>query len=212
MLMVHGAEAGDGAIDWMGIKARWPLFHAVTDAGYVMVSADLGGSRTWGNGTAMNRITDAVSYLHSLSGVAPGPVYLACQSMGGLNGLIWASRNKSSVRALSATIPVINLTDVRDNSAYQATIDAAYAGGYSQAVYGAAHNPLTLAQSGALNDVPIKLWYGDSDTLCKPQFAQQFALSCNNCEAVSLSGGHEESTFANFDEQQVVQFYREHEG
>lgn len=104
-------------------------------------------------------------------------------------------------------IPVINLTDVRNNSSYQAAIDAAYGGAYTEAAYGATHNPLTIAQAGGLGGVKVQLWYGDTDTLCKPEFALQFAAALgSNCEVRRMGGGHAEETVYNIDPSAVASF------
>lgn len=206
VLYVHGAEADvGGALTWMTIATRAKLINAIADAGYTMLSCDLGGVATWGNDTAIARMTAAKDYLLTLQDVSAGPIILVGQSMGGQNALVWAAANPSLVKCIIGAIPVINIQDVRDR-VYTASVDAAYSGGYSDATYGAAHNPYVIAGNGGLNGIPMQLWYGDSDTTCLPQYTQDMATRANEVELHQLSGGHAEATVAQVDPSVVLNY------
>lgn len=213
VIYVHGAEAEvGGGLTWMKISTRAILINAIADAGYTMISADLGGTGTWGNDTAISRITAAKNYLQSMVGVLPGKVILIGQSMGGLNAMVWASKNPNLVQCLIGAIPVVNLTDVYGGGIYTNAINAAYGGTYSEASYGASHNPYTFSGNGSLNQIPMQIWYGDSDTTCLPQYSSSMASRANMCECHSISGGHAESTVAEIDPSVVLSFIKSYGG
>lgn len=206
VLYVHGAEADvGGGLTWMNIATRARLINAIADAGYTMLSCDLGGVATWGNDTAIARITAAKNYLLTLQDVSAGKIILVGQSMGGQNSLVWAAANPTLVKAIIGAIPVINIQDVR-NRVYTTSVDAAYSGGYTDATYGALHNPYVIAGNSGLNDIPMQLWYGDSDTTCLPTYTQAMATRANTVELHTLSGGHAESTVAEIDPSVVLSY------
>ena len=209
VIYVHGAEGEPGGgLTWMKVPERIPLLRAIAAAGHSIISADLGGVATWGNDTALSRISAARTYLQSLAGVTAGRVILVGQSMGGQNSLVWAKNNPTLVHCVVAIIPVIDLADIHDNRGLGASIDSAYAGGYNQATMGAARNPATFAAAGALNGIPIQCWYGATDTLCLPGFTEVFATKADDCELHSLPGGHAEATAGAVDPAAVLAFLR----
>jgi len=213
VIYVHGAEGEPGGgLTWMKVPQRIPLLRAIAGAGHTIVSADLGGVATWGNDTALARISAARAYLQSLSGVSAGRVILVGQSMGGQNAFVWAKNNPSLVHCVVAIIPVIDLADIRDNRGLAASIDSAYPGGYNQATMGAARNPATFAAAGALSGIPIQCWYGATDALCLPAFTQVFATKADECELHSVPGGHAEDTAGAVDPATVLAFLRAHAG
>ena len=203
VLHIHGVEAGNGAADWMNVPSRNHIFDGITDAGYTIVSCDLGGSATWGNSVSQARIQDAYTYSQTLSGVADGPAILLGQSMGGLNALIFAKNNSSLVRSAVLLIPVCNLADLA-MSQFEAAITASIGATYSEAAHGAQLNPVTFG--AALNGIPMQLWYGTTDTLCKPQDALALAALAPSIQLMPLAGGHAESTVASIDAASIVQF------
>lgn len=207
VLHAHGAEgAPPGGIAWMGVSSRWAVMREVSSRAPVF-SSELGGNYTWGNDLALSRMTAAYNYLQTLPGVSSGKVSLLAQSMGATTAVAWAKANPAKVDRIALMIPVINLLDIRNNSGYQADIDAAYGGTYSEASFGATHNPLTIAQAGGLAGIKVQMWYGTTDTLCKPEFSVQFAAALGaNCDPRPLSGGHAEETVASIDAAAVAAF------
>lgn len=207
VLYAHGSEGGEGgSSQWMGIGTRWPVMQAVGEK-CLMVCADLGGNHTWGNDIAISRMGSARTYLRGISGVKQGRVNILAQSMGATTALAWAAANPSLVGRIVLMIPVINLTDVWTRSSlYRPQIDAAYGGSYNESAHGAAHNPLTMAQLGKLAGIPIQMWYGTGDTLCKPEYAAQFANAISTCDPRPIAGGHAESTISGVDPDEVGAF------
>jgi dienelactone hydrolase len=206
VIYVHGAEGtGAGGLAWTAFPGRWATLNAVARHCTVL-SSDLGGNATWGNDAVISAISAAWTYLKTLPGVSQDKVSLLCQSMGGTAAIAWAAANPTQVDRVAMMIPVINLLDVRNSSAYQSAIDAAYGGAYSEATYGAAHNPLTIAAAGKLSGIPIQLWYGATDTLCKPEYALQFAAAAGSCQLRKMNGGHAEETVYNMDSEAIAAF------
>lgn len=168
---------------------------ALVEAGYTVVSCDNAGMETWGNDQAMLRMAQAFNYLRSQPGVLDEPMVMIGQSMGALNSLVYAHTYPLNTRCVIGLIPVIDVTDIHSNNrgGLAATINGCYAGGWSELVYGADKNPATMAAAGQLDDMPIQLWYGASDTLCLPTLAADFVTN-SGCEGHSIAGGHAEST------------------
>ena len=198
-IYVHGAEAGAGCYDWMTASPyRWPLFRNVADTcGIVGVSADLGGSATWGNATVQSRLDAAFTYTQTLPGVKLGKVILVAQSMGGVAALVWAKNNPSKAACVVGLIPVTNLTHAWATSSYTAAINAAYGGAYSEAVYGANFNPATFRAS--LNGIKGQLWVGQSDPLAREFDAAYIRDVAPTMEVKPIPGTHAESTLGNID-------------
>lgn len=205
-IMVHGAEAGPGALDWMVASVnRWkPYWTYVDVCGCVGLSADLGGNATWGNNTVQSRLDSAYNYLQTLPNVKKGKVVLVAQSMGGINALVWAKNNPSKVACIVGHIPVTNLTFAWQHGVYTSAINAAYGGAYSEAAYGANHNPTTFG--AALNGVHAQLWVGDTDPLARLSDAQALAALAPSIIVKPISGGHEESTISNMNLAEVAAF------
>jgi predicted esterase len=208
VLYVHGHEAlNPAAWQWQLPIERATLVSRIVAAGHVVVTADLGGNSTWGNDTVIARITAAKTYLLSL-GVSPTKIALVGQSMGAQNAFVWAAANPSLVSCIVAMIPVIDVNDMQVNNrgGLGSDISSAYLGGWSEVVYGAAHNPATIAAAGGLDSIPIQMWYGTSDSLCLPALAETFAGQADLCEAHPISGGHAESTIGNVDIDEMLAF------
>lgn len=202
LLHVHGAEGGDGgAAQWMGLPSRWPWINPLIQDGHTLLSSDLGGT-AWGNSDSVTQLDAAVISAQSLPGVKPGPVILLAQSMGALAALSWARTRQQQVSRIALVIPVLDLADVH-GSIYRDSIDAAY-GGYDNAIHGPEHSPIMFAHE--VSEIPMQIWFGMSDTLCKPEAAVQFSSKINKCEARPIHGGHHESTLYAISPQEVVRF------
>ncbi|WP_312239062.1 hypothetical protein [Stenotrophomonas sp.] len=158
----------------------------------------------------MASISKAVTFAQNLAGVIR--VSLVGQSMGGLNALIWANSNLSLVNSVVTLISVVDLWDVHQTDpGYGSAIDAAYGGAYSEASMGTARNPMTMADAGLFSSsVPLQMWYGTSDALCRPQFATRFASRMPNVDPRPVAGGHELATIGRVDPNAVAAFALSH--
>lgn len=213
ILYVHGVEAGSN----LGSCAQYRLFAertrlitSLTAAGFVVLSCDLGGVSTWGNSTVISRITDAYTYLLTQN-VLPSKVSIFCNSMGMVSSMAWAAANLSKVAAVASVLPICDLTDVWTNNraGLTASINGAYSGAYSEATYGAAHNPQTMAAAGSYASLPIQLWYGDVDVTAIPATVTTFVSTVNSasCTATSIPGAHAESTVDGVDIDLLLAFF-----
>lgn len=184
VLMVHGAEGDpNGAWAWTQYDTRTKVPRGCLDAGRVIHSPELGGNHTWGNATCQARIDEAYARMGSQK------IILASQSMGGPGGLTWAANNPTKVAGIILVIPVLHLGSILSSS-YAADLNAAYGGTYSDDTYGD-YSPVIRARRGTFPSLPIQMWYGTSDSLCLPQYAEEFAR-LTNAEVHPLDGGHEE--------------------
>ncbi len=212
ILYVHGDETGSGgggsgAFGWQNQLNRAKLVNFLADAGHFVLSADLGGNGTWGNNTVIARIGAAVTYLLSL-GVLSSQVAILCSSMGTIGSLAYFAANNTKATCLVGLLPCLDLTDIHTNNrgGYTAAINTAYST-YSEATYGATHNPQTMAAAGAFAALPIQLWYGSTDSIALPATATAFASTVGaNCIANQVTGAHAESTYGLMSPQAILNF------
>ena len=215
VLWVHGA-AFDSRYPVSPYGRFSSLTDRITELGLTGLACDLGGMQ-WGNATAMSRLTAAYNYLQTRPGVKPGKVFLIGNSMGGLTALNWAAANPDKVAGIVTIIPVINLTDIVTNhrslggTDYAPLVNAGYAGGWSEAAYGATYNPRTIAATTPkLRLIPMQVWYGLSDTLCVPAETEAFAGCLPLASLIPLPFGHEEAGCSAVDHQLVADFITAH--
>lgn len=209
IMFVHGAGS-DAFYSVVPTGMQSTMTNTLVDgSGGLAISHDLGGTTTWGNATALSRMTSAYNHLQSLPGVAPGPVWLISGSMGCHTSLNWAAQNKTKVAGVISVIPVINPTDIVTNNrmGYAASVNSAYSGGWSEATYGAVYNPQTLATAGKLTGIPMLFFYGTTDALCVPAQTEAFAAKPGmNVTLVPIADGHEMSTYDKVDHPRALAF------
>jgi len=212
VLYVHGAGS-DATYCIVPTASQSTLTNKITREGYLGFSGDNGGAATWGNPTSITRLTTAKTHLQTTMGASSSGVVLVSGSMGGLNSLAWAAANPTLVSCIVSVIPVINVTDIVTNNrgGYAASINAAYSGGWSEATYGATHNPSTLAATGVFDNIPMLLFYGLTDTLCLPEHTEAFAATVgSNVELVPINDGHTFTTYDLVNHDQAVAFIKAH--
>jgi len=118
--------------------------------------------------------------------------------MGALYALNYARQNKDRVLGIVTFAGVADLQAFRD--ANPATVDAAYSGGYSNATYGAVHNPTVYAASGDLSGIPMRLYYATDDTTVPPETTLALDALLPDATAISMgAGGHSDAPLANVD-------------
>lgn len=187
------------------------ILAAVADAGYPVLSPNLAGN-AFGNDTALSRMDDAKNYLQTAMGAKAGKVILMGGSMGGGTCMAWARAHLASVACMVLYIPLSDMQDIKDNNraGLAATLDGAYPGGWSNAVHGAAHNPLVFASQ--LAGIPIQLWYATDDTIVIPSTVQALiaAIGGSNLEVHTVVGGHADTSAGNIPATQVVSFIQAH--
>lgn len=166
---------------------------------YTFMSALLGGAVTFGNNAAINSTGDAFDYLVS-DWSAVEPTILVCASMGFCTAANYAYRNPGRVKAIAGVIPATDIDWLHSNALppIPADIDFAYTPfGWSQAVFGADHNPVTFAPDMD-PDLPIKLWYAPDDDRIPPELPQAFQAARPQTELELLPpGGHTDQSILN---------------
>jgi len=181
----------------------------LADLGYPILSGDWGGATACGNDTALARVTAGKAYLQGTMGAKAGKIILIGTSMGGLTAMAWAAANPALVSCLVGMLPVCDLTDVHTNnrSGLAAVVNAAYGGTYSEATYGATHNPLTMAVAGKLSALKMRLFYGSTDSIALPAKATALATAAGaNTVLSSVPGDHATTTLALIDAATVLAF------
>jgi len=165
-----------------------------------VISTDMGGVQTWGNDTAIARMTAAKTFVGSQGGKISAKMSLSGLSMGGASVLAWAAQNKSLIGCMVLMIPVLDITDIVSNnrSGSAATVNACYSGGWSEGTYGATHNPYTMAVAGAYSDLPIMIVNGSTDPISVPARVSAFAAAAGNVTVRTFAGGHDMSLGASF--------------
>lgn len=189
ILFCHGA----GGTGEQALTAQFaPMLYALSDAGYPVLSHQLVSSGTWGNDASMQAVSTARNYLVSQMGAKPGKVFLIGASMGGLTALTWALQNPQLVAGIVGLVPVSDVNDmvVNNRQGLAAAINAAFSGGWSQAVYGPTRNPITFA--GNLINIPSKLYAAASDTTVIPSTVSQMATGMGSATTFdTLTGAHD---------------------
>lgn len=211
ILYTHGAGARADALGtYGGAAVRTRL---VAEAGLTGISADFGGTQTWGNDAAMSAMTDAYNWLQKQPGIRRGKVILAGGSMGGLNALVWAAANRDKVAAVSVYIPVLNPSQIHDEDVqgYAQFIDASYPPGWDTTTRRSTRDPLYMAEQGKYAGLPIQLHYGKSDAICLPENVRPFAEAVGDtCETFGYTGGHNEATENQIDRVAETAFILKH--
>lgn len=209
---VHGAGS-DSTYCISPLGNQDTLTQMIAAAGFEANSGDNGGPNTWGNTTAIAGVNAHFNQGQAWTSAKTGKVALVSGSMGGLNSMNWAAANKAKVSCIVSVIPVCNVDDIfqNDRGGYKWTINAAYPGGWSQATYGANHNPITLSQTGKLSGIPMLFFYGLTDTLCLPTWPEQMAQQAgNNITLVPMPSGHDWDSYASVDQPRIVEFLKQY--
>lgn len=186
---------------------------ALAAAGYPVISCDLGGTLTWGNDTAFAAVDDAWAYLKSAFGAKTDKVGLIGVSMGALTALGWARQHLSSVFAVAASIPVLDLDDVYQGNkgSYRADIGTAHGVTYPTTIPTLSTRSPVAFGSSDLAGLPLKCWSSSNDPIATvTSLASAWAGAGSTKTVVDLGAvGHNGATI---DPQAVVQHFDDHGG
>jgi acetyl esterase/lipase len=205
IIFCHGSgSTSTMAIDYLGATR---LLTLLAGEGHPILSGDWGGIDTWANDTALSRITAGKNYLQSNMGAPAGQIILIGVSMGGANSLAWAGNNPTLAAGVVGLIPVVDFLDIQVNQrmGLHNNLNSAYGGNYVNDVYGPTHSPQSMADWGKFDGIPIRTYYGDTDTACVPVTQVGFAAA-SGAIATSLSGGHDSSTLEQINTDEVLSF------
>lgn len=175
-------------------EARWTaLRQALMTNGYALLSADDGGDR-WGNPASEANYKDLLDWVKAR--VYCGKLYLLAYSMGGLP--MWNSISHATMQpaAVTAICPVCDLIPMRANSAFTASIDAAW-GSTSEATLianSAGYNPMTSSKP-LYAGVAYQFNLGAGDTTVPPEqhtdlFEPAIAPYAISTQVNTLGTGH----------------------
>jgi hypothetical protein len=140
-----------------------------------VISAAFGGGNQWGNDTSQTRIGQLWTYVKSQLGTKTDKFVGIGVSKGMTALLNYTRANPGNVAALLGIVPAVNVSDIHDNNrgGNQASIDTAY--GAAWAANAATHDPALNTTTHASQAIPMKLIYGDSDTVVIPSTVTAFA-------------------------------------
>lgn len=149
----------------------------LTRVGFAVIGAAFGGGSLWGNDVSQTRIgqvwtqvkAEVAPKTDKFIGIGVSKGYTALDN--------YARANPANVAALVGIVPVVDLTDIRDNNraGAQASIDAAYGGNY--AAQKATHDPALNA--GSRPAIPTLLLYGTDDQTVLAAKVQAFAAAAS---------------------------------
>ena len=185
----HGAGGAPDQYDTASPGwATWELMKA----GFPLLQATLGGGSTWGNDTAIARMTDLYNYSQSQGRFAT-KVHLLGTSMGTLTALNWARANLAKVQSVVVIVPALHLQEIHELNqlGFAATI-ATSAGGSANltSAYYDTHDPYKFRAE--LAGIPIKLLYSATDAFLASRnitFAASSGL--HSAEAIPGANGHD---------------------
>lgn len=197
VIFCHGnGQSGTLPVERTLIGQR-PIVVAMANDGRAVIAADNGGLTPWANDTAMAAVTDAKTRLQSAAVGAPaGSVHLVGVSMGFAVACAWARANLTSVASLTGIIPVCDIEDIRANNraGLAGVINGAYGGAYSNVTHGPTKNPVLFGSQ--LVGKPIRIWNGDSDTVCTPATSNAFVAASGATQIIMAGQGHTEEACA----------------
>lgn len=199
IVFCHGA-GGSEADAWSGASTNLKrILGSIAQTRPVLAPAYTAGGDKWGNAAAVTQVNDAVTYLGA-QGCRANKVILVTRSMGNLYAMNWARANLSKVAGIVSFEGVSDLLNIRNQAGFTASVDAAYAGGYSNATYGATYNPTVYAATHDLDGIPTRLYYATDDTTVPPATVTTLAGLIPTASAISMgTGGHADAPLANVD-------------
>jgi pimeloyl-ACP methyl ester carboxylesterase len=168
----------------------------LADCGWPVVTPDLGGDPCC-NDTGSARVEEARTWLQAAPQSAKaGKVILLGWSEGGGIAMKYALDHPGSVAAMVLLQPLSDLQDVVTNNrgGFASLLNAAYPGGYSDGVYGAAHNPKLFAPTLAASGIPAYVAYASDDPVVVPSSVQSVitGLGATVTPGLVSTGGHGE--------------------
>jgi len=190
-----GGRAATTPYPTASIGSAYPRLQMwLADCGWPIVTPDLGGDPC-GNDTGTARVEEARTFLQAAPRSAkPGPVVMLGYSEGGHIAMKYALDHPDNVAAMVLLQPACDPQDIVTNNrgGFASLLNAAYAGGYSNATYGAAHNPTIFAPTLAAEGIPTYIAYASDDTIVIPSTVQSVIAGLGATVTLGLvsTGGH----------------------
>lgn len=164
VVLMHQASGNELFIDSGFMR---PMVDFLTGRGFVCGASNMHGDQ-WGNDTAVADVENLLGYMAANSNADTDNIFVIGLSMGFCNACNYVAHGVANVLAMVSLVGVCDLGYMHDTAGFATSIDTAYG---NHAGYVAAYNerdPLTLAQAGTFDDIPIAMWYGSSDTTVGP--------------------------------------------
>lgn len=156
---------------------------AIANRDIIVAAVDGGGTATFGNDTAIARISDAVTWMRGLGVV--GKILASGYSMGGSDAMNWGARNLNDYAGFLGFSPAVDL-DYGFANNFTAELNAAYGGNF--AANHAGHDPLDdLVEE--LSTEPWHAYYATDDTVLPPASTEAIATAVGGT-LIGLTGGH----------------------
>lgn len=138
----------------------------------------------WGNSAAVIRIHALYNFARLGYGF-DRQIHLFGVSMGAACVLNYARTKPKNVASIAVAAPAVDLQDIEDNG--RATgyglpaPSTAFGGSRPPDIW----NPLTQAELGKFDGVPIKVWYSNNDTICTKASSEAF-IAATGAEGVNI--------------------------
>lgn len=167
-VVAYCGGVGAGAMNVLGAFNRYDI----VEAGYPVVSTDLGDTPTtftgtngpgvWGSDVAVLKLADLLGWVTSELGAAEDGHVLLGGSHGAASALRLAHDAPLSIAGVACFIGAIDTEDIRVNNR----------GGYATSIGAAIGSPVPDAKNPARlavtwpTSVPVRLWYSTTDSIC----------------------------------------------
>lgn len=209
VVLCHGATATESRFIDGAAPQQQRIVQAIAEKGYPCIAHRQVGD-SWANDAAIAKVALAKTYLQGTLGAKSGKIFVVGGSMGGALAMAYAAANPTLVAGLILLEPVSDLQDIVTNnrSGLAASCNAAYAGGYSNATYGATHNPTSFAAS--LAGIPVQTFYATDDTTVIPATVTTVMTAIGGVDLHTLTGGHADAALATIASSTVTDFIDAH--
>lgn len=201
IIFCHGYETGAPELE--SLTTMMSVLPHIVDDGHPIISCTLGGN-LWGNSTMVSRVTAAIAWM-TAAGYRTDKVGLIGQSMGHTTATNWARLNRAKATFVISSMGVVDLAYIHSNGTYQAAINAAYGGAYSNATYGDWNPAVNTASK--FSGLPWLGFSGTTDTTCPTTYARAFRTAVGStAQLVETGGGHTVAGVAEFDPAKMIDF------
>ena len=171
-----------------------------------VISAHYGGNQ-WGNDTAVSRINSVVSYAENVIGAKKGGVGLFGHSMGHINFMNWAKKNRSKTLCVVSSLGTCDLNYSYGRSSNTAGIDSVYGGSYSPTIDGPVYSPV-IGTATKYSGLKWLGFYGTTDVSCPISTAEVLAEGIGSTATLkTVSGSHSWSTPARYDLDLILEHF-----
>lgn len=181
-------------------SGEYHLAHKLAAAGFVVVTADLGGTVSWGSAAAQAKISPLVTTARASWGASSGKFSLVGVSMGHTLAVDYAAANPTLVAKVAGILPVTDMEAIRTRnpSGFRAEIDTAWGVVYPAALPAGA-NPNGHAADLVSAAIGYKAWGASDDTISTQAEQSAFATAAGGTLVDLGALGHTEAAIDTID-------------